>query len=556
MNFICTALRKFSSVGTLVVIVFGLMAMRGQLAAAQNIDVNGGVLTYTVTETTRDCYNSIGEKTLPYPYYDFYPITLTVGGVAYPLGAAAYWQAIPNCKLAGSPASDTFTYSPPGEVCTINFVPGAGYGSASATGSCSPAYVGYVNPKYVVVGVTYAPPGASSTVSYTGTTSVGSTTNISQSFQSDVGYSVSVAGSVGAAIPAGQATCSTLTPGCVKLTFTESTDYTQGSNSSKTNTISKATSVTYVTKGTPTQAPVNSDYDFIWIWLNPELYTTYVPSAGSNPASLQFSGYLMDPNDPITGQPPASGPYVAGPDIQEVQVGCLNGDIACPSTLTWANGAQGPGSYINGPTNAPLTRSWASAANGYQWPSGEMPALTFDDVCAILTFDPLAHTPSQCPVQNDYTLLNSLPAGTTTDGRFTKEGSPPNPIYYSVGAPTEMYSNTQTDTESVATGASNGVKQAFSVQESFGTNWFGIFSSTTTMTQSLTLTWNYSWLNTLTTTTSLTNALSITGPPDPPPVYPAGEPIEFLGYQDNIFGTFIFAPVDYCPGSSSPWCTE
>lgn len=112
-----------------------------------------------------------------------------------------------------------------------------------------------------------------------------------------------------------------------------------------------------------------------------------------------------------------------------------------------------------------------------------------------------------------------------------------------MGAATEQYNAIQMNTYSVAQGASQGFKQAFSVQEAFGANWLGIFTSTTTMTQSLTLTWNYSWLNTLTTTTTLTNAFSITGPPDPPPVYPAGEPTEFIAYQDNLYGTFVFAPV-------------
>ena len=41
---------------------------------------------------------------------------------------------------------------------------------------------GIVNPKYVVVGVTYAPPGPSSYVQYTGTTNVGDTINPSKFF--------------------------------------------------------------------------------------------------------------------------------------------------------------------------------------------------------------------------------------------------------------------------------------------------------------------------------------------------------------------------------------
>lgn len=58
------------------------------------------------------------------------------------------------------------------------------------------SYNGFVNPKYVVVGVTYAPPGSSSYVQYTGTTSIGNTTTIASSFSNAVGFSVSVTASI------------------------------------------------------------------------------------------------------------------------------------------------------------------------------------------------------------------------------------------------------------------------------------------------------------------------------------------------------------------------
>jgi hypothetical protein len=386
-----------------------------------------------------------------------------------------------------------------------------------AVGGVGPS--GYINPKYVVLGVTYAPPGSSSTVQYTDTTSVGDTTTLTSSFQSDVGYSVSVSGGIG--IPGGALVPAPGGAG-VKLTFTESTDYTLGSNSSQTVTISKASTIQYTTGGTPTFSPVNSDYDYIWLWINPELLVTYQPN-GNNPATLQLTGYAFDETDPVSGMPPPSGPYISGPDIVEVQVGCLTGDFSCPSTLVITNGVV---------TSGTLARSWA--ANEYTWPAGEGPGLTSTDIADILKFDPLV--PS-----NKYTLLESFPS-TTSDGRFTKEPYPPNPIQYPVGAAAEMYNTVQTNTESVGSGTSTQIKQAFGVSEQFGTNFFDIFSSTTTMTQSLTLTWNYTWLNTLTTTTTLTDGLTVKGPPDPPPTYDG--PTQFIAYQDNMFGTFAFVPVN------------
>ncbi len=62
----------------------------------------------------------------------------------------------------------------------------------------------------------------------------------------------------------------------------------------------------------------------------------------------------------------------------------------------------------------------------------------------------------------------------------------------------------------------------------------------TNMKQSETLTWDYAWLDTLTQSTTLTQALSITGPSDPPPAYYG--PVQFITYQDNEFGTYVFIP--------------
>ncbi|MHB8302400.1 MAG: hypothetical protein ACYDC6_06110 [Acidobacteriaceae bacterium] len=422
---------------------------------------------------------------------------------------------------------------------TIEYVSEGGgsnlYVTVSVNGTSIVATPGYINPKYVVVGVIYAPPGTQSYVKYTDTASVGNTTTNSSSFQNNVGFRVSVSGSLGGSIPAAGVTPT----GGVKLTFTQSTSYTQGSSSSTTNTVTKATTGSYQVGGTPTLSPINHDNDYIFLWLNPEILASYTPPAGSNPARLQWTGYAFDPNDPASGQPPTSGQYISGPDILEVEVGCLNGHISCPSTLQWLNGSQTPGSYV---TSGLLARSWASAAKGYQWPSGEVPGLTFNDVCQILSLDPLSTTPSQCSAPNNYTLLNSLP-DSTSDGRYTKDTyNPPNVVPYTIGNEINYtFDLVQINGHSGSQGSSTQMQQAFSVQEAFGANWFGIFSSTVTLKQSETLTWNYATLSTLTTTNTLTNAMSITGPPNPPPVYYG--PTQFLAYQDNEFGTFVFVPV-------------
>ena len=378
---------------------------------------------------------------------------------------------------------------------------------------------GLVYPKYVVVGVTYAPPGPSSYVQYAGTTSIGNTTTISNSFSNDAGFSVSVKTGAGFSGfgPSGS------------LTVTSSTDYTQGSNSSTTTTISKQTALTYKTTGTGNAfSPVDHDYDTIWLWLNPIAIlniTPATPATKSTQVGIQWNGFGFDTDDPSGKEQP---------DVYPVLVGWLNGHFGSNSSI-----------------NTVLARSWQSTANGYVWASGQGPGLTGignptagTDVASILASDPLT--------SSSYSLLDSFPS-TTSDGRFTiMEGSQtPNPIPYEQaglgngGGINTMYSVTQTDTQSVAKGNSSSTKQAFSVQQAFGeATWLANLKII--LTESDTLTWTNTWLNTLTTTTTLQDSLSVTGPPCPATTAPCNPeytgPGQFLIYQDNQFGTFLFYP--------------
>lgn len=528
-----------------------LLALMGvvdvQKADAQ-LPLGGGTLnfnSYEVEGSTTTCSDTGFDYITTY-VIDSFSFTSSTGVVTqFPNASISDYVWTGNCQYGTPRWGDPAILELDGPTFTITF----DASSYTVTYTANPTSIqGYINPKYVVVGVTYAPPGngsattPASTVQYTNTTSVGNTTTIKNSFSNDAGFSVSMSGS-------NKVSAGWFLSGDFTVTATESTDYTQGSSSSKTTTISKASTVAYQTPGTPTEAPVNSDYDYIWLWLNPELFTSYTPPVGSNPGSIVLTGYGMDPNDPATGLPQSGVTYTAGPDVIEVQVGCLNGHFSCGSDLVWNNG-EAPGSFV---TSGLLARSWQSAANGYYWPSGEQSGLSFNDVCQILTFDPLAITPYQCPTQNDYTLLNSLPS-TTSDGRFSKIPYPPNPIQYPIGGANEFYNMVQTNTQSTTTENTTETKQAFSVSEQFTASaFFGLTKDTITFKESDTLTWDYSTLNTLTTTTTLTNALSITGPPVTP-TYPGNEPVEYIGYQDNTFGTFVFVPVNYCP-SGSILCT-
>lgn len=372
----------------------------------------------------------------------------------------------------------------------------------TGTGVASPL-VGYINPKYVIVGITYAPPGPNSSVTYTNSTLVGNTITLTSSFSNTVGFSVSVETDISAWSIVGGA--------AVKVTATESSEYTQGSSSSTTTTVSQQASVSDKTNGTGNAfSPVNHDYDTIWLWLNPLMIFSIDPNSGN----ITWNGYGYDSHD------------VAGPDVFPVQVGYLNGDF-------------GPNSSIA----AVLARNWVTSNEpGVTWPAGDGPGLTSTDISNILAADFFTN-PS-------YTLPSPLPT-TSADGRFTQIPFPPNPVAYEQaglgngGGLTTGYNLVNTNTTTLGQGTSYMFKQTFGTDEQFkGGTWFAKF--TLDLKQSDTLTFAHTWQHTLTTTQTLTNALSITGPGCPQTTEPCVPtytgPAQFIVYQDNQYGTFMFYP--------------
>jgi hypothetical protein len=386
--------------------------------------------------------------------------------------------------------------------------------SLSGTGSVT----GFINPKYLIVGVTYAPPGPSSNVTYANSTLVGNTTTTTATFTSGENVTVSASTDISPWSIVGGAG--------VKVKLSESTDYSQTSTTSNEVTISKQADVKDITSGTGNAfSPVNHDYDTIWLWLNPLAVYSIV---SSTPGNVQWNGYGYDSNDP-SGR--------GGPDIYGVQVG-------------WLNGHFGPNTSVQ----QVLARGWVTTNEPrITWPSGEGPGLTGlgapcppppgtnSDICNILAADPFT---------SSYTLLTSLPS-TSSDGRFTQISYPPNPITYGQAGPgngggtTTQYDAVYTDTHIVGHGTSHSFTQTFGIDSSFmGGTWFGRWTVEVAVTQ--TLKWTHDWMSKLTTTDTLTKAFSITGPGCPqtsPPCVPTySGPGQFIVYQDNQYGTFLVYP--------------
>jgi hypothetical protein len=484
----------------MVYLLFSLGALTTGTAFAQTnrtIPAGSGTLSYTISTNSTGC-GGVTESLHVYNNFSY----KDPSGTNWPFSGDSVTASPGNANCDGYVDPYPLVLQAGSSIVDFYGTQAGGNGSATVT----PTNVtGFINPKFVIVGVTYAPPGPSSNVTYTNSTFVGNTTTTTGSFTNDNSLTVSVTNGIGA-----------WTPGSngfgVKITGTDSTDYIQGSNTSSTVTISKQTSVSDKTNGTGNAfAPVNHDYDTIWLWLNPLMIYTINPN---DPSFLQWNGYGFDNND------------VNGMDIFGVEVGWLNGDFG-----------------VNSSIQTVLARGWVSSNEpGMIWPAGEGPGLTSTDIANILRADPFT--------SGSYVLPSPLPS-TSADGRFTQIPYPPNPVNYTQaglgngGGTTTMYNAVYTNTSSVGQGSSYTFKEAFGTEEQFaGGTFLNHFSVDVKQTD--TLTWTNSWQNTLTTTTTLTDALSVTGPGCPqtsPPCVPAySGPGEFIVYQDNLYGTFMFYP--------------
>jgi hypothetical protein len=351
---------------------------------------------------------------------------------------------------------------------------------------------GHINPKYIVVGVEYAPPGSSSNVSYTKDTVVGSTSSTSTSFNNKTSVSVSLSSTAGI-------------PGFFsgKETTTTSASYAQQSGSSNTVAVSQTVSNKTGLNGyTDPVTGVNHNYDYIFVWLNPiAMYT--VASSGGNTA-IQFNGYGFDQTDTNVYN---------DLDVIGIPVGCLNGYFAATGNTAWVATCNDIASVY--------ARTWA--LNNVD---GSGPGLTADDLQSILQADPF---------YTSYTPTLAAGSYTTTDGRFTEcdtsgcqqtiDFEPNVPDSYSQG-----YTTTTTNTKNYSH------TETFAVEQQFSSSAFWNTFSLSLQTQNES-TWVYSTSNSMSYSNGQTAAFTINGPA---PGYTG--PLQFVAFQDNYFGTFMFQP--------------
>lgn len=372
---------------------------------------------------------------------------------------------------------------------------------------------GYVNPRFLVAGVTYAPPGPSSNtfVDYTKSTFVGSTQSLSQSFMGSTTQSVSL--TYGFSIPL-------VASGKISESFATTASVTNKSTSTVTSSVQVSSGEE--TFGTGNYfAPVNHDYDQVWVWLNPVAIFTI--DAGV-PLPI-WNGYGADSNDQN------------GMDIVPIALGYLNGHFgAIPPDIQTS-----------------INRAWASKQ---VFPAGQGAALTKSDLAQIASADPFSVS-----TYGTNEIGSTPPSPSTPDNRFTVTNcNSGNSFSYLQANPSTtptiftcslMYTSLSTQEQAISTSYS----QTFSIDDSFsGSGFFSSFSSE--LKTSDMLTWTTDAQSSITASTTSTGSLSVQGPPcnnvmqgvgPCVPVYDANgnEPTQFVVYQDNMFGTFMFAPVHF-----------
>ena len=353
---------------------------------------------------------------------------------------------------------------------------------------------GFIEPKYVVLTVTYAPPGSGSSVTYSNSTLLGTSLSFSTSFNSSTSQTVSAGG--GFKIP--------ILGINIGGSSSSSTTFSQESDSSSSVAVNETTTVSTTIPGPASSAVgLDHDVDIIWVWLNPVL--NY--SIDSNNV-LTWTGFSFDLRDPVGEM-----------DVIGVPVAYLNGHQPMPSNIAdvlarrWA-----PNVLCN--TTDPNCGSGGT----------EPPGLNASDLAAVLRADPFA---------NPNYVIN-IPSGSncTADGRFCRttnqnlQYSPPP----AGGQPiTQSYTMTHQSTDTQGQSASETRTVNFSNDLNASFNF--IISFNADLKTSNVLTTTNKWSSSSTQQVGQTASATVKGPSSTDNYT---GPIEFEVFQDNIYGTFMF----------------
>jgi hypothetical protein len=371
-------------------------------------------------------------------------------------------------------------------------------------------------PKFMVLNVLYAPPGAGSTMTYTDATLVGTSTSTDSTFANQ--HTVSVSASIGL-------------PGAITLTPEVNWGHTITQDGTSTFTFNTTTTNSVVVPGSSGSGTegsknvistgVDHEADIINVWLNPAAVYTLPPTANN---TLIWNGLATNPNDPNV--------QAGSMDIVALTVSQLDGS-ACNYTSI---------PCFSPELKAALDRNWDSAGAG---------GLQTADFQTILQRDPFATN----------TSLNGSPAVPLphSGGAFFDPNIPvPDPV-------TQQCSNRYTFDpvlgQTFAFGQLGATNQALTQNYSLQSATSHVTGNTTTdvysvantvsatlgitnllsfsFTNANTFTWTNKYTDSKTNTSTVTQALSIKNPLVSDNY---NGPTQMQVWYDNIYGTFMFYP--------------
>jgi hypothetical protein len=337
---------------------------------------------------------------------------------------------------------------------------------------------GTILPKYQVVGLTYAPPGAKSTAVYSnGFQSGTSSTNTS---------SVKTGVTVKEVVMGGFSLFGILNG---EVSNTASAGWQQMDSSTNTVTIAQQYSTGLNVPG-PASSGVGVDHDFdtVYVWLNPAVDLEIYPNGGG----ITFLGYNWDARDSITGM-----------DVIPLTIGQLRGTqaITDPDAITRLN------------------RTWDTSLG----------ALTSADFLAIAASDPFYVTPGFNP-------------NTDTSGRYElPNGSDLILNYVPVPAGGQATAQTYTSSYTTTSAAGKSAQTTYSVGYSFEGNASASFVVGVGGKFSVSSTYAYTngYSSNITSGTSQGANFTIV-PPLASDDYVGPTAIQV--WKDNVYGTFMFFP--------------
>jgi hypothetical protein len=352
---------------------------------------------------------------------------------------------------------------------------------------------GFIDLKYLVVGVLYAPPGSGSTVTYGQSSSIGETTAIDENIATNA--SVAVTNGIGASMKNKDNSIS------YSQSLTTTASYGYANDSSTTYALTKT-----IGNVTTVSGPINSgigidhDYDMIYIWFDPVLGISLPSLKAANGNSIvNWTGYAYNGCSAITTTNCDPNNY-GQPDIIGIPVLCLKNPYLAPACTQYS---------------IYTSRSWDQSGIG---------GLNASDYQNILNQDLFVANPNYSP-QTD-TVGNFVEANGTIQY--------PIPVQ---GAGSQTYTGTMSTANS--TTQAQAITRTYGVSFAYDSKFSGNFliKIVTEIKTTIGTTWTHKTSSSYASTETSSAAYSVKSPVSTDNY---SGPIIMDAWTDQTFGTFMF----------------